>query len=192
MHARPRILKNLFGRKKKSETEGEFERGRNWRTTPDTSEDSVQAPPQEISIQVLAAVMTPPPSTHSTGGESAPGSNDEEKIIEVQNATLADAESNLVANGANHEMWSSNHQSLGADGDGSVGSDKNSRSDSSAVRRGSFLSESEAPEREMYEDAPSVVKAYDAIPVLEQTKLPRGGISMETKAVGRVQVSESS
>jgi hypothetical protein len=43
----------------------------------------------------------------------------------------------------------------------------------------------------MYEDAPSVVKAYDAIPVLEQTKLPRGGISMETKAVGRVQVSEA-
>ena len=31
--------------------------------------------------------------------------------------------------------------------------------------------------------------AYDSIPVLEQTKLPRGGISMETKAVGRVQVS---
>jgi hypothetical protein len=31
--------------------------------------------------------------------------------------------------------------------------------------------------------------AYDSIPLLEQTKLPRGGISMETKAVGRVQVS---
>jgi len=30
--------------------------------------------------------------------------------------------------------------------------------------------------------------AYDSIPLLEQTKLPRGGISMETKAVGRVQV----
>jgi len=31
--------------------------------------------------------------------------------------------------------------------------------------------------------------AYDSIPLLEQTKLPRGGISLETKAVGRVQVS---
>jgi hypothetical protein len=31
--------------------------------------------------------------------------------------------------------------------------------------------------------------AYDAIALLEQTKLPRGGISIETKAVGRVQVS---
>lgn len=37
-------------------------------------------------------------------------------------------------------------------------------------------------------EAPHVVKAYDAIPVLEQTKLPRGGVSVETKAVGRVQV----
>ena len=31
--------------------------------------------------------------------------------------------------------------------------------------------------------------AYDAIEKLEQTKLARGGISIETKAVGRVQVS---
>lgn len=33
--------------------------------------------------------------------------------------------------------------------------------------------------------------AYDSIPLLEQTKLPRGGISMETKAVGRIQVSHA-
>jgi hypothetical protein len=33
--------------------------------------------------------------------------------------------------------------------------------------------------------------AYDSIPLLEQTKLPRGGISMETKAVGRIQVSST-
>jgi hypothetical protein len=31
--------------------------------------------------------------------------------------------------------------------------------------------------------------AYDSIPLIEQIKLPRGGISMETKAVGRIQVS---
>ena len=31
-------------------------------------------------------------------------------------------------------------------------------------------------------------KTYDSIPLLEQTKLPRGGISIETKAVGMVQV----
>jgi hypothetical protein len=35
---------------------------------------------------------------------------------------------------------------------------------------------------------PAVVKAYDDIPVMEQVKLPRGGVSVETKAVGRVQV----
>mmetsp|Transcript_17577 Transcript_17577/g.26678 ORF Transcript_17577/g.26678 Transcript_17577/m.26678 type:complete len:1423 (+) Transcript_17577:418-4686(+) len=39
----------------------------------------------------------------------------------------------------------------------------------------------------MIEDGPAVIKSYDAIPILEQTKLPRGGVSMETQAVGRVQ-----
>jgi len=33
----------------------------------------------------------------------------------------------------------------------------------------------------------SVANNYDSIPVLEQTKLPRGGVSVETQAVGRVQ-----
>ena len=35
----------------------------------------------------------------------------------------------------------------------------------------------------------TISRAYDSIPLLEQTKLPRGGISIETEAVGRVQVS---
>lgn len=38
------------------------------------------------------------------------------------------------------------------------------------------------------EDSPDVINSYESIPVLEQTKLPRGGLSIETKAVGRVQV----
>ena len=38
-------------------------------------------------------------------------------------------------------------------------------------------------------DDPVVVASYDSVPLLEITKLPRGGISMETQAVGRVQVS---
>lgn len=37
-------------------------------------------------------------------------------------------------------------------------------------------------------EAPHLVQAYNRIAVLEQTKLPRGGVSVETKAVGRVQV----
>ena len=37
-------------------------------------------------------------------------------------------------------------------------------------------------------DSPIIVNAYDDIPVLEETKLPRGGVNVETKAVGRVQV----
>ena len=38
------------------------------------------------------------------------------------------------------------------------------------------------------DDAHDQVKSYDKIPVLEQTKLPTGGVSVETAAVGRVQV----
>jgi hypothetical protein len=34
----------------------------------------------------------------------------------------------------------------------------------------------------------TISKAYDSIPLLEQIKLPRGGISIETAAIGRVQV----
>ena len=37
--------------------------------------------------------------------------------------------------------------------------------------------------------AASLGSAYDSIPLIEQVKLPRGGISMETQSVGRVQVS---
>ena len=38
------------------------------------------------------------------------------------------------------------------------------------------------------EESPHIVLSYESIPVLEQTKLPRGGVSVDTKAVGRVQV----
>lgn len=51
---------------------------------------------------------------------------------------------------------------------------------------GSTQSESTVPN--IFDDAPNVVMSYDAVPLLEQTKLPRGGVSMETEAVGRVQV----
>lgn len=33
-----------------------------------------------------------------------------------------------------------------------------------------------------------IANNYESIPVMEQTKLPRGGVSVETQAVGRVQV----
>lgn len=39
-----------------------------------------------------------------------------------------------------------------------------------------------------FAESPAAARAYDAVPILEQTKLPRGGISVDTKAVGRVQV----
>jgi len=36
-------------------------------------------------------------------------------------------------------------------------------------------------------ESPEIVLSYESIPVLEQTKLPRGGVSVETSAVGRIQ-----
>jgi hypothetical protein len=48
--------------------------------------------------------------------------------------------------------------------------------------------QSDATVPDIFDDAPTVVMSYDAVPLLEQTKLPRGGVSMDTAAVGRVQV----
>lgn len=42
-------------------------------------------------------------------------------------------------------------------------------------------------ESDIHRDPPHVAQSYDAIPFLEQITLPRGGISMDTQAVGRVQ-----
>lgn len=47
---------------------------------------------------------------------------------------------------------------------------------------------SKGERKEDIPDAPTITNNYAAIPVLEQTKLPRGGVSVETQAVGRVQV----
>jgi hypothetical protein len=38
-------------------------------------------------------------------------------------------------------------------------------------------------------DDPQVVASYNAIPTLELNQLPRGGVSIETQSIGRVQVS---
>jgi hypothetical protein len=53
------------------------------------------------------------------------------------------------------------------------------------------LSQNQAETPDCFSDDsedPLLIVSYNSIPVLEQTKLPRGGVSIETKAVGRVQV----
>jgi hypothetical protein len=64
-----------------------------------------------------------------------------------------------------------------------------------ATRRTALKQVNEESEREIIlrdleaeEDSPRLVMSYNAVPVLEQIKLPRGGVSVDTKAVGRVQV----
>lgn len=49
------------------------------------------------------------------------------------------------------------------------------------------LADDDAIDNEV-DDSIQMMKAYDSIPVLEETKLPRGGVSVETKALGRIQV----
>lgn len=62
-------------------------------------------------------------------------------------------------------------------------------SDETASSKGSEgLPEPISHNEEDNED-PAVIKSYDAVPLLDVAKLPRGGVSMETQAVGRVQVS---
>lgn len=38
-------------------------------------------------------------------------------------------------------------------------------------------------------DDPAVVEGYNSVPLIEMDRLPRGGITLETAAVGRIQVS---
>ena len=40
-------------------------------------------------------------------------------------------------------------------------------------------------------DDPEVILGYQSVPLIELDKLPRGGLSFETKAVGRIQVSKT-
>jgi hypothetical protein len=57
-----------------------------------------------------------------------------------------------------------------------------------ATRKSSMTSTISDTSAHAFDDPPHIVRSYDSVPLLEQTKLPRGGISMETQSVGRVQV----
>ena len=41
-------------------------------------------------------------------------------------------------------------------------------------------------------DDPAVVQGYESVPLIDIDVLPRGGISLETQAIGRIQVRQSS
>ena len=53
----------------------------------------------------------------------------------------------------------------------------------------SGLAQSDSTLGDVFDTTPNVIQSYAQVPLLELTKLPRGGVSMETEAVGRVQVS---
>jgi len=69
----------------------------------------------------------------------------------------------------------------------SEGAEKRSNGASSPVK--DKVDEVVVPQSSIEDRHSTISRAYDSIPLLEQTKLPRGGVSIETEAVGRVQVS---
>ena len=109
-------------------------------------------------------------------------------VDEKESAVTAGCTDSVQSSAAsNKSMTCESHQETGPNMSDPKGSLVASQQLDSAQSRPRSASKEVA--HTYYDDAPHVIKSYDQIPVLEQTKLPRGGISMETKAVGRVQVS---
>lgn len=63
----------------------------------------------------------------------------------------------------------------------------NSRSPSYRDAEDKHRKDSSRPQTKIFDDA-SVALGYDSVPLIEIDALPRGGISLETNAVGRIQV----
>jgi hypothetical protein len=98
------------------------------------------------------------------------------------------ARKSMEASGTNQPITSAT--TIGGAGSSVTGTGKG---DSINAGRRTLKQVNEESEREILlrddeEDSPNLVMSYNAVPVLEQVKLPRGGVSVDTKAVGRVQV----
>jgi hypothetical protein len=63
----------------------------------------------------------------------------------------------------------------------------NFRSTSLSNIRGGYSPKKTARQFQIFDD-PAVILGYESVPLIEVDPLPRGGISLETKAVGRIQV----
>ena len=59
----------------------------------------------------------------------------------------------------------------------------------SKIERDSTVGPTTRRNRSRIYDDPAVVAGYNSVPLLELDQLPRGGVSIETQSVGRVQVS---
>ena len=63
------------------------------------------------------------------------------------------------------------------------------RDDCGGGNRANHRSESSRRIRSRIYDEPAVIAGYNSVPLIELNRLPRGGISLETEAIGRIQVS---
>lgn len=60
-------------------------------------------------------------------------------------------------------------------------------SSSASTARSGFSQKKSKRQYRIFDD-PAVIEGYDSVPLIDVDPLPRGGISLETKAVGRIQV----
>jgi len=143
--------------------------------TRDSNEDYRNHQPQQ-NLQQLPHPVRPRPRTPSQGLET-PTSQDVSRRV-----PMADANEYPMENGDISRAINTADTPEYRDGVTELHTDRTQSRKSSL---GS--SHSEASGTSVFDDSPMVVKYYEAVPMLELTKLPRGGVSMETQAVGRVQ-----
>ena len=150
-------------------------------STPDEIGDSKPVslfqPKQQGRIEHTPAPSPAPPSSIRSAPASKPSVSG--KAIEQKIAKSTSAQSIIAPIREEFDQGSVTSAQLSPVSTRDVKSTSDSPP-SDAMK--SPLSEEEMP------DGPTIANNYAAIPVLEQTKLPRGGVSVETKAVGRVQV----
>ncbi|GKY99634.1 hypothetical protein MPSEU_000917500 [Mayamaea pseudoterrestris] len=163
------------------------------------------APAKEPSQQTLAASLSENNSSHHSAlSRQRSAHSKAEKIRrELDEARLRSRQSRL----AKEEATSLLNSQTSSSTDASAGTSSSTMSTHSSHRVAQTSSAilSELPSEEMKliakpasnvqnsqcfvvpNDPPDLVRAYEQVPLLEQTLLPRGGASVDTKAVGRIQ-----
>lgn len=203
----------LPGRKKTKKQEGDRDHLSNESNnsdhypSPEPTIENSNLPPASFTAQASGTSLPViPPRRGNTHHHHDVRFNTEDAArttAHSNSATLAE-ETSLEAEGrvrqdtttaAMKEQWhtAQNGNSAANNTTANLGDHLGATSDRIPVSRklsvGSTQSDATVPN--IFDDAPNVVLSYDAVPLLEQTKLPRGGVSMETQSVGRVQVRSS-
>jgi hypothetical protein len=204
-----RGVKKFFkgGKNKKENHSENVSVGAGEDSTFNASSSIAAVSPRGVSAATFAATSTPragvtAPTESSNAKSDDPSSlTTARKAVESaanQSTTAATATAGFSAASGGGDSSSStnvNHQhdsnvnSSSSTSGGGIRQQQQQRTVSlQQVNEESATSEEREIFRDDEEDSPNLVMSYNAVPVLEQIKLPRGGVSVDTKAVGRVQV----